>query len=186
MYEDMNRCFTLVFKPSRKDAPIIIHAYDTEYPRIDVEVRQGGKVIFPRGSLWCGVPRGMPFASDDIQARELVMSLVGTKPGDTDADYFEGYTPEQIAWAERYGEEIDIERMCRYIDPRDEGGDRCFSSLSAAKSYHNRQRRKWEARKIAEHNAREGGHVFFPEEEEEEGPPSDYDDDPPSGDETYI
>ena len=72
--------------------------------RIDVEVRQGGRVVFPRGALYCGLPT---FKSiDGPDARELVLSLVAMKPGDTDADFFAHYTPEQLAWAERHGDGV--------------------------------------------------------------------------------
>ena len=67
--------------------------------QIDVEVRQGGRVVFPRGQLYCGLPT---FKSiDGPDARELVLSLVAMRPGDTDADFFAHYTPEQLAWADR-------------------------------------------------------------------------------------
>lgn len=67
--------------------------------QIDVEVRQGGRVVFPRGALYCGLPS---FRSiDGPDARELVLSLVAMRPGDTDRDYFAHYTPEQLAWADR-------------------------------------------------------------------------------------
>jgi len=72
--------------------------------QIEVEVRQGGLVVFPRGQLYCGLPT---FKSiDGPDARELVLSLVAMKPGDTDADYFADYTPEQLAWAERHGDGV--------------------------------------------------------------------------------
>jgi len=72
--------------------------------RIEVEVRQGGHVLFPRGQLYCGLPT---FKSiDGPDARELVLSLVAMKPGDTDTDYFEHYTSEQLAWAERHGDGV--------------------------------------------------------------------------------
>jgi hypothetical protein len=71
---------------------------------IDVEVRQGGRVVFPRGQLYCGLPTFRPIDGPD--ARELVLSLVAMKPGDTDRDYFEHYTPEQLAWAERHGDGV--------------------------------------------------------------------------------
>lgn len=72
--------------------------------QIDVEVRQGGRVVFPRGQIYCGLPT---FKSiDGPDARELVLSLVAMKPGDTDADFFAHYTPEQLAWAERHGDGV--------------------------------------------------------------------------------
>ena len=67
--------------------------------RIEVEVRQGGRVVFPRGQLYCGLPTFKPI--DGPHARELVLSLVAMKPGDTDEDFFAHYTPEQLAWVDR-------------------------------------------------------------------------------------
>jgi hypothetical protein len=82
--------------------------------RIDVEVHHGGSVIFPRGATYCAVPRGVSI--DGVEARELVMSLVAMKPGDTDSEYFEYYTPEQLEFAEAYGEEIGMVREFRFCD----------------------------------------------------------------------
>ena len=36
------------------------------------------------------------------------------KPGDTDSEYFEHYTPEQLAFAEQYGETVDCYAMDRF------------------------------------------------------------------------
>src|SRR5262245_54308880 len=80
--------------------------------KLTVEVRHGNRVIFPAGQLYCALHG----SSDGIEARELIMSLVAMRPGDTDRDYFDGYTPEQLAWAERHGERIDMERERRYCD----------------------------------------------------------------------
>ena len=95
---------------------VIIDAYDRPaFDRpwaLEVEVRHEGKVIFPRGQLYCGAAAlGERDAQDSDVAKELVMSLVGMKPGDTDRDYFADYTAEQLAWAEAHGEAINLERM---------------------------------------------------------------------------
>lgn len=123
--------FTLrirLYKPERDPRLIVIYAYDNCRPswdesgrvRIEVEVRHGGKVIFPRGVLYCALHG----TSDGLKARELVMSLVAMRPGDTDDDYFADYTPEQLAWANEHGESLGIEREIRYCDengnPREE------------------------------------------------------------------
>lgn len=106
----------------RKDAPmIVIHAWDggVQHPyghnRLDVELRMGGKVIFPRGVTWCAV--NSYTSIDGIDAKELVMSLFAMKPGDTDSEYFEKYSPEQLEFAETYGEDIDYVKHDRYCDP---------------------------------------------------------------------
>lgn len=80
--------------------------------KLAVEVRHGSTVVFPKGQLTCA-PHG---TSDGIAAKELVMSLVAMRPGDTDADYFRDYTPEQLAWCQAHGEALSIEREARYCD----------------------------------------------------------------------
>lgn len=80
--------------------------------KLTCEVKYGSEVIFPAGQLTCALHG----ASDGIAAKELVMSLVAMRPGDTDADYFAGYTPEQLAWATEHGESLGMERERRYCD----------------------------------------------------------------------
>lgn len=82
--------------------------------RIDVELWHGGACVFPRGATYCAVPRGT--CVDSSAARELVLSLVSMKPGDTDDDFFADYTPEQLTFTEAYGEEIGMIRESRYCD----------------------------------------------------------------------
>jgi hypothetical protein len=38
------------------------------------------------------------------------------RPGDTDDDYFDSYTPEQLAFVEEYGEALGYVRQSRYCD----------------------------------------------------------------------
>ncbi len=88
--------------------------------RIDVEVKQGGNVIFRRGDTWCGTPAYGGMSLDGKEAKELVLSLVAMKPGDTDAEYFENYTNEQIEWAEKYGDYLCSVGMERYSKENNE------------------------------------------------------------------
>lgn len=113
--------FTLRVQAFKGESAIVIHAFDanhtdpqTGHMRIDVEVRQGGKVIFPRGATYCAVNRWT--AIDSKAAKSLALSLVAMKPGDTDIEYFNGYTTEQLEWAEKYGDHLSIEREARYGD----------------------------------------------------------------------
>lgn len=117
--EDTSRLFTLRIRPFATEPWITIHAFEgafwpPNHTRVDVEVRQGGKVIFPRGTLWCGIPGHASLDGDE--AKESVLSLVAMRPGDTDRDYFEGYTPEQLDWATHNGEALSMEREARYCD----------------------------------------------------------------------
>jgi hypothetical protein len=115
----MNRhdhLFTLRVALSKGFATIYaFDAYQTDstgHSRIDVEVRHEGKTIFPRGAMWCGTPSHVTV--DGKAAKALVLLLVAMQPGDTDADYFASYTPEQIAWAEEFGDELNMAREARY------------------------------------------------------------------------
>lgn len=112
--------FTLRFRLA--SGPVTIYAWENyaaslgqTHTHIDVELRQGGRVVFPRGKTWCGVPGHT--TTDGIYARELVGSLLAMRPGDTDRDYFDGYTAEQLAWAEANGEELEMLVSMRYCDP---------------------------------------------------------------------
>ena len=118
----LDHLFTLRVRVGRGEPFVIIRAFKAPYTysptghtRIDVEVRHGGRAVFRRGDTWCAVPCGT--TTDGIAAKELVMALVAMKPGDTDSDYFAGYSAEQLAWAEKYGEAIDSERYYWYCDP---------------------------------------------------------------------
>jgi hypothetical protein len=118
---DPNHLFTLIVKRFQEPC-VVIYAFDggfqrPNHNRINVEVRQGGKVIFPRGVLYCATPG----CTDDDSAKELVMSLIAMRPGDTDDEYFEGYTPAQREWATRNGEELSCEREARYCDENGNG-----------------------------------------------------------------
>ena len=115
MYEQLNVAFTLRLRPWRDRPTIVVRVWDDAYPRLDVEVRQGGRAVFPRGQLYCGLPRGGGgHSSDGAYARRLVCDLVGMAPGDTDADYFASYSEEQLAWARANGEAVRCEGEVRY------------------------------------------------------------------------
>lgn len=73
---------------------------------IDVELRQGDKVIFPRGATYYGLPAG--HTTDGEMSRANAMSTLAMKPGDTDEDYFATYTPEQLEWVSRNGEYLSM------------------------------------------------------------------------------
>lgn len=121
--DDHNYLFTLNIPVS--DGGVIVHAFEAgnmgpNHTKINVEVgfRATGsdqeKVIFARGDTWCGIPS--IHSIDGAHARELVGNLIAMKPGDTDSEYFESYTSEQLEFAKRYGEEISLEIMATYCD----------------------------------------------------------------------
>lgn len=116
----LNVCFRLRVKLS--DGLTTITAYDgghdgdftVTHQRVDLEVKHRGQVIFSRGQLWVGIPSG--HCTDSPYAKDAVLSAVATKPGDTDADFFAYYTPDQLAWVKRHSDEINGVRQHRYCD----------------------------------------------------------------------
>ena len=81
-----------------------------------IDVRHHGRDVF--GGNAGGEALTGAFApswtSDGKQARRGVLSHVAMKPGDTDREFFKDYTPEQIEFVERYGEELSLVAMDRY------------------------------------------------------------------------
>lgn len=68
--------------------------------------------LFPIGWSWVGVPRGTVI--DGPKAKEAVLSLFAMKPGDTDPEFFENYTSDQLAFVNRWGEELSMLAAERY------------------------------------------------------------------------
>jgi hypothetical protein len=121
--DDPNFLFELVLPGcNRGDRNIRVRCFEnpTRYPHsgpcwgVDLEVRQGGRTIFARGELWGGVNKS--HSIDGKHAREHALAILETKPGDTDADYFKSYKPEQLAWVAEHGDHVRCERERRYCD----------------------------------------------------------------------
>lgn len=74
------------------------------------EVRHNGRTIFDdlTGAF------SPLHASDGREAREHILSHAAMKPGDTDAEFFDSYTPEQIAFVEAFGDELSAVASYRY------------------------------------------------------------------------
>lgn len=113
--DDPNYLFTeLVPAPYRGDDDIEIFAFDQpkKHDRhhfgMEIEVRQGDRVIFPRGQLYGGTPKGWDRTGD--RSREHAIFMAAMKPGATDDEFFDdaNYTPGQRAWAEKYGDELSL------------------------------------------------------------------------------
>lgn len=104
---DPNHAFSLRIPGSLiGDKPIMIDSFavpkrDTLHHRgFEIEVRQGGKVIFPRGQLYYGTPNG--HEQDDDYSKAMAVELAAMKNGDTDDEFFTDakYTDDQMRWAE--------------------------------------------------------------------------------------
>lgn len=124
MYEDQNVAFTLrvkLYNSAHDKRLIVIRVFDdlgwdsAGRVKLTCEVRHGGKVIFPRGQLYCALHG----SSDGIKAKEAIMDLVGMAPdagGGEGEDYYSDYTPEQIEWCNAHWEALGCERQARYCD----------------------------------------------------------------------
>ena len=80
--------------------------------RLDHEPR----VIFEKGFLWCSLGAFAGHSTDGHHARELVLDMVSKAPGDTESEYFDNYTFEQLEFVKRFGDDIKIARD-QYCDP---------------------------------------------------------------------
>jgi hypothetical protein len=72
------------------------------------------------GRLWCVLFDGEDFvpsplyAIDSDDTVEAIMGFLTLRPGDTDADYFEPYTPAQLNYCDQHAEALGIEVMRRF------------------------------------------------------------------------
>ena len=55
------------------------------------------------GEDFAGSPR---HADDSDETLAGLLGFLSLRPGDTDAEYFDSYTPSQLAWADRCGEQV--------------------------------------------------------------------------------
>lgn len=81
---------------------------------------------------------GSPMHSDDSNANvEGLMTFLTLRPGDTDDEYFESYTPEQRAFCEQHAESLLGEVSARFQCPE------CGAALddNGACHSHGKQRR---------------------------------------------
>ena len=85
---------------------------------VEVVVRERGFTVFGPGRKGMRLTGALsPFVSDDgPEARAYALSYAGTKPGDTDADFFDAYTKGQREWVEDNGERLAMLRFDRYGD----------------------------------------------------------------------
>lgn len=58
--------------------------------------------------LFRGSDFATPNAIDGDASVRGLMSFLTLKPGDTDSDYFEGYTPAQLAYADHHAEALQM------------------------------------------------------------------------------
>lgn len=112
---DLLRCIS--FAPYRRgmgprftlrtwDAHASFHGKDA----IRYELKMGRTVLFS-GDDFGASPA---YAIDSNESVCSLMNFLTLKPGDTDADYFEGYSDAQRAFAEEHGEALYAEVSRRF------------------------------------------------------------------------
>jgi hypothetical protein len=112
--------FLFELRIGRGENRIKVRAYELEHKHTDshlyftVEVRENGRLVFPRGKLYAGVSVHAGNSLDGKTAKKLALELVAMRPGDTDSEYFEGYSDDQRAWAEENGEWLSCIANERY------------------------------------------------------------------------
>jgi hypothetical protein len=112
---DPSHLFTLRVKLGGGIATI--HAYEAgrtgpHHTKVELELRHGGETIFPRAGSYVGIPGHETIDGDG--AKRCALGLFALKPGDTDAEFFERYTPEQLEFVRTWGEELSMIAEERY------------------------------------------------------------------------
>lgn len=57
---------------------------------------------------------GYGTATDSDEVVRSAMTFLTLRPGDTDDDYFAGYTPEQLAYCDEHAEALSVEVVNRF------------------------------------------------------------------------
>jgi hypothetical protein len=70
--------------------------------RLAYTFKDNGNVIF-EGQDFAGSPL---HADDSDETLAALLGFLSLRPGDTDREYFDSYTPEQLEWAQHHGEEL--------------------------------------------------------------------------------
>ena len=72
--------------------------------RLAYVFRDGDRVVFEGADF-----AGSPLHADDSDATvAALLSFLALRPGDTDREFFDGYSPEQLDWAQANGEELAL------------------------------------------------------------------------------
>lgn len=75
-----------------------------------VKSHGGSGVIFEGEDYYCSPCH----AIDSDESVRSLMNFLTLRPGDTDSEYFEGYTSEQRAFCDEYAEELQMAVMDRF------------------------------------------------------------------------
>lgn len=112
----------VILRPYRPGLPhFSLHMWATPHvdwrgqTRIGYELRQhtpGTKpVVLFTGEDFCGSPM---HADDSDATVAALLGFLTLRPGDTDADYFENYTPAQLDFCAQHAEALSCEATMRF------------------------------------------------------------------------
>lgn len=107
-FGDSNAAFSVVMwtTPKRDDRGQTVCGY-----RVKCIRSNGAHTEFPAGAIVFESEdfAGSPLHVDDSdETFGALLGFLSLRPGDTDPEYFEDYTPAQHAFAEYYGEELAV------------------------------------------------------------------------------
>lgn len=78
--------------------------HDGPQQRLAYVFRQDGNVIFRGADYGCSPMH----AIDSAESVSALLGFLSLRPGDTDAEYFADYTPDQCAWRDEYAETLGL------------------------------------------------------------------------------
>jgi hypothetical protein len=87
-------CLTQVTPDARRDEPLMLNLFE--------------------GQDFCGSPM---HADDSDETVECLIGFLTLRPGDTDSEYFDKYTPEQAAFCDAYAEDLSVAVLDRFAGP---------------------------------------------------------------------
>ena len=119
--DHLRRCY---FRPYRAgDGPFfMLDMWDTglsdyrgqPYIRYELTMRSEGEpVVLFAGEDFSGSPM---HSIDSDNTVEGLMGFLTLRPGDTDPEYFDGYTSDQIDFCNEHAEALEVECMFRFGD----------------------------------------------------------------------
>ena len=81
-------------------------AYQLSYKAID-----GKRVVVFEGADFCGSPL---HADDSDETVKSLLHFLTLRPGDTDSEYFQDYTAEQVVWCTQHAEGLSCAVYARF------------------------------------------------------------------------
>jgi len=111
---------TVHFRPYRKGMgpTFTLKTFDTgqtdHYGKFRIAYQLIMRGAGKRSIVFEGADFCTPQAIDSDETIEGLMKFLTLRPGDTDDEYFRGYTPEQMAYCESHAESLGYAVHCRF------------------------------------------------------------------------